>query len=166
MRIGSGGIISGRHDVADRGKDIVDRGKAFAGHVADAAKDAGEGAINKALPVVATAGDRVVPDGAPHVALGGFEKAVDAGAFAVNHTPGVPGNVKQAALRLGQVNFQGSVDTSGTKADWGRLFGDWFFERKPESLGTWGQVTVDGQQHYGVRVTDMSYARDLAGTTN
>jgi LysM repeat protein len=178
MGISIGGIVDGIRHTADK---VIDRGEEFAGHIASGVKDkvegagksvlhkaedVGDGIINKALPIFNKVADKVLPDGVANVGLGAVEKTIDLGVSVLDHVPGVPQNIKDYAHEIGDVNFQGFVDTSGTTADWGRLYGDWFFERKPESFGTWDTTTVDGQTYDRVHVTDMSYAHDLARTDN
>ncbi len=156
------GILSGaKNFVCGVAQDGENFARALAG--------AGGAVVNKALdvgvPLAGTLiedGCNLIPKPVVNAALGGVERGVDAGAFVVQHTPGIPSKAKSLAGDLARVNLQGVADTSGLKGDWGSLYYDWLFEMTPASLGKWDTVIINGQVFDRCTFTDLSYASDLS----
>jgi|GEM_PF-7019379 len=118
---------------------------------------------DEVLPTVNQVVNEVVPPGADKAVLGGFKKFMQvAPPFIMPVCP----PAAMALATLNKVDPRKFADTKGTTADWGKVVGDWFYERTDRSLGTWDTVSVNGQTYARVRVTDMRYAHDLEQTDN
>ena len=167
MGIDVGNLVSGFKTAAG---DVVHEGEDLEKKLVETAKKMAAKALDKAVPkagqIVENIGNHI-PTKVVNAALGGAEKAIGAGAFIVEHTPGMPQKVKNLASDLSKVDLKDFTDNTlpdGKKAkgDWGALACDWFFEMKPQSLGKWDTVTIDGQKFNQCTFTDLSYASDLS----
>jgi LysM repeat protein len=182
MGISIDGIMS---SARDRAGDIIDQGQQFAREVANAggrvvetgrkaAAAVTHGAITTGRDTSGAAVERIseaLPDGTVTSGLGIVEVGIDIATAPLRPLapdnevadPNLPQRVGRLANSLSNIDFESWTDSEDLQGDWGRLWQDWFFERRPEALGEWSTVVDDDGQIYDkVVITETSYTQDLA----
>lgn len=154
VRSTAGNVIGAVEETAGDIKDAVT-------NPGETVKDGARGLVREGWELA----DRYLPPGSVEAGLGAAEKVIDLGAKATTVVAGEDSSVGTLANNLSRVDLEAIARDDELKGDWGRLWGVWLSEDKPQDLGPWDQVTnpETGQVSDRVTITDPAYTGDLAG---